>query len=324
MGQEQATCRVCGCELEGRDVYEGICSDCLEEEILSSGGRPRPAKRAKAEPKPAAGPVIEETTSPDETSVDMDADTKELVVIDDEEPQAACEAAVADRDEPAEASVALAAEPVETLEQADTDAMEIPPQAEPPDQTAADTDGEAMPLSFGDDDAELQVAEVPDETGEPPAADDAIELREAGEDQDEAPPPPPAETRRSATAGSEPESDAAVAAPPETLRLLDDDASSGPAPPFREAPTRPRRRPQPATDEEPPSPQLVYHAELEARLDDLESRLERMGAHVEALAEEQAKAGGHSPAGLLVGLLAALGALGLLAAGVLAVLHFAG
>lgn len=85
MPEKTANCRVCGCELEGRDVYEGICLSCREAEIL--GGRATPRKPRRPDPPPApAGPVVEEVAPPQKAGVDMDADTKELIALAGHEP----------------------------------------------------------------------------------------------------------------------------------------------------------------------------------------------------------------------------------------------
>jgi len=81
MAEEAPTCRVCGEALDGRDVYEGICSSCREDEILGSAGQPqrpkRPPRRAKAPPRsPTPGPADDVIAI--EAEVDMEADTKEM------------------------------------------------------------------------------------------------------------------------------------------------------------------------------------------------------------------------------------------------------
>ena len=82
MSQPTSACRGCGCGLEGRDVYEGICKDCREDEIL--GGRIKPRKPRPPKPLPKRepeAPVTKEVAPKAKRSIDLDADTKELVAI---------------------------------------------------------------------------------------------------------------------------------------------------------------------------------------------------------------------------------------------------
>ena len=75
MPDSSVTCRVCGCELEGREVYEGICTACHEDEVLGKTAKPGPRKPL---PRKKAAPVA--------PPVDMEADTREIEPLPDPDP----------------------------------------------------------------------------------------------------------------------------------------------------------------------------------------------------------------------------------------------
>ncbi|MBM4035094.1 MAG: hypothetical protein FJ291_25400 [Planctomycetes bacterium] len=134
MDEDAPKCRSCGDELQGRDVYEGTCKKCREEAILGA-----PAKRKGAEPQPPrAGP--DRAIPPDaiaiETSVDLDADTREIAV----EPGAA---------EPAEPapspSADIALPPVELA----SDGASLDAPAPPPGAGAVAAAPDASPARAG-------------------------------------------------------------------------------------------------------------------------------------------------------------------------------
>ena len=78
MSDETLTCKVCGAELEGRDVYEGICKSCREEAILGSAAPPpKPKPRKQAAAKAAQGAAGSDAIAI-ETDVDVEADTREI------------------------------------------------------------------------------------------------------------------------------------------------------------------------------------------------------------------------------------------------------
>lgn len=66
MPDKGPTCSQCGCPLEGRDVFEGVCTACREEQIL--GGGRASGKRARAAP----------VAPPARAKVGADEDTKEM------------------------------------------------------------------------------------------------------------------------------------------------------------------------------------------------------------------------------------------------------
>jgi hypothetical protein len=89
MTEDKTQCSVCGADLEGSDVYEGLCRKCREDQIL---GRPpsarkpprpvappplRPAAPPPLKPSPASGPGVIAI----ETDVEPDADTREMLVL---------------------------------------------------------------------------------------------------------------------------------------------------------------------------------------------------------------------------------------------------
>jgi hypothetical protein len=100
MSEDTVQCSVCGADLEGSDVYEGICHKCREDRVL--GSRPsvrkpaRPAPPPPAKPSPAPPPPTRIGAAPDvialETDVDTDADTREMLEL----KEAAAEAAAAE------------------------------------------------------------------------------------------------------------------------------------------------------------------------------------------------------------------------------------
>ena len=144
MDDESAKCRSCGAELQGRDVYEGVCKACREEAALGAPAatrRPRSPKRRPPPFTPTPGDAIAI-----ETSVDLEADTKEM----SPEERAAEEAA------------RRAAEP----EFSPGEPAE--PAAE--DQPAVPIDSDVIPFSFGPSDASPPPAAAEAPPAEPPAA----------------------------------------------------------------------------------------------------------------------------------------------------------
>ncbi|NQT88479.1 hypothetical protein HQ560_17055 [bacterium] len=72
MPSSPVKCRACGSELEGREIYEGICGSCHEDEVLGKTPKPKPRKSPpRGRPKPAPPPV------------DMEADTREIEPLPD-------------------------------------------------------------------------------------------------------------------------------------------------------------------------------------------------------------------------------------------------
>ena len=81
MAEHTPTCRECGAALDGRDVYEGICTSCREEQVL--GGPPLTGKRTRP-PGPVrrpAAPSAPAAAAEGASAGDADADTRELMVI---------------------------------------------------------------------------------------------------------------------------------------------------------------------------------------------------------------------------------------------------
>jgi len=331
MADRQATCRVCGAELEGRDVYEGICRTCREEEILSGGARPRkpaaPRPRPAPAPMPQAPAIVEPPPSPDVPSVDMDADTKELVVVADGTSAP-----------PEPSGAAIEAPPLDT------------PAAHP---EAADSDTEAVPLVM-DDGAEIQILDVDGDGAEPSSAAVAIRVDEP-EDGDRDYALPVTEVDMGVLAGTDGEH-SAVTIPPDMLRFVPDDEAGSAAPPPAAPPSaEPEPEPAPAeeppadeppmpelsieTDEptaapppaqpplrpaptvtEPPAPRIELDAEFDARFRQLESRLAELSDRVTALGRAQGSRG--SGGGALVKCLATAGVLAILGAGAFALLKY--
>jgi len=331
MADRQATCRVCGAELEGRDVYEGICRTCREEEILSGRVRPRkpvaPKPRPTPAPKPQAPAIGEPPPRPDVPSVDMDADTKELVVLPDGTPE-------------------LPAAPVS--------AIEAPPLGTPAAHPeAADSDTEAVPLMMDDGD-EIEILDVGADG--PDASSPAVAIRvDEPEDDDRDYALPVTEVDMGVLAGTDGD-DSALTVPPDMLRFVpDDEAGSAAAPPAAPPPAEPEPAPAPAeepladeppmpalsieadeppaapppaqpplrpapTVTEPPVPRLELDAEFDARFRQLESRLAELSDRVTALARAQGSGG--SREGAAVKGLAAVGVLAILGAGAFALLKY--
>ena len=331
MADRPATCRICGAELEGRDVYEGVCRTCREEEILSGGVRPRkpaaPRPRPAPAPTPQAPAIDEPPPSPDVPSIDMDADTKELVVLADGTSAP-----------PEPPGAAIEAPPLDT------------PAAHP---EAADSDTEAVPLVMDNGD-EIEILDVDGGGAEPSSAAVAIRVDEQ-EDGDRDYALPITEVDMGLLAGTDGEH-SAVTVPPDMLRFVPDD-EAGPAAPPPIAPPSAKPEPEPAPAEEPPAdeppmpglsiaadepaaapppaqpslrpaptvtepsaPRLELDAEFDARLRRLESRLAELSDRVAALARAQGSGG--SGGGAAVKCLAAVGVLAILGAGAFALLKY--
>ena len=78
MSDETLTCKICGAELQGRDVYEGTCKPCREEAILGSAPPPKKSK-PRQQPAPKAAQVSDGADAiAIETDVDIEADTREI------------------------------------------------------------------------------------------------------------------------------------------------------------------------------------------------------------------------------------------------------
>ncbi len=332
MSQQQTTCRACGCELAGRDVYEGICKRCREDEILGKSARarkpprPQPDPAPAARPQPPADPVISQAPPPpDEPRVDMDADTKELVIVG-EGPD--------DRSGPAAGQGGDAPAP------------------------SLDADTKAAPLVI-DEEAELSILDAsdhePDDALAPPAV--AIRVEEPDADPGYVLPLSDVSTGLLSADDAQP---SAVTSPPQPLRILTDRPATPPAEPpspgARRAPARrqppaqpvedeppppdlklrlhhpavepaPSPKAPPATDEPEPRPpaRLAIDTELDARFRQLEGRLAELAARIDALAEAQpSHRHGGSAVTFLVAVLAGLGALLLLGGGLVVVLRLLG
>ena len=69
MPDQSPRCRQCGAELQGRDIYEGVCRDCREEQVL--GGRPSRTRETAA--PPAVAPPLPPRVSMEEDTRELDA-----------------------------------------------------------------------------------------------------------------------------------------------------------------------------------------------------------------------------------------------------------
>ena len=289
MSERQTICRVCGGALAGRDVFEGICRGCREDEVLGSGARPRKPTPPKPEPKPEPSrpPVTPQVAPPpDSPDIDVDADTKELAVLGDLPPAP-------------EPSAAPAAEDGQApLTFAGPEAPDSPYDAEAAD-TGLDSDTEAVALP-ADAGFELSVIDLveEEELDKPPAASPPIE-------------PPPPEPRQEPVEG-----EPAQETPPE-LRIRLDHPAAEPEP-------TPTPRPAPADDAPAPPARLNLSPELDARFRTLESRLAELAARLDDARPlrgpaAQVKLG----MCLVLGMALAAGLLGALAVGVLALIKLA-
>ena len=55
MSEDTRNCRLCGAPLEGRDIYEGVCATCREEEVLGSANAPKEEEPRPRKREPSAG-----------------------------------------------------------------------------------------------------------------------------------------------------------------------------------------------------------------------------------------------------------------------------
>jgi hypothetical protein len=312
MGQRSATCRACGCELTGRDVNEGICKDCLEEEVL--GGRPKPRKPRPPKPEPPAPAVEEAAPAEADLRIDLDADTKELVAIEAAAPQTSPEPGP----EPP---------PTEDHETAIRFA-ELGPRRDP---LSPEAGGGGEPVTAGvDDEGELPVTEI--DIDEEAGATEAV------------PTPPTAaapqwvEAKRTVlpavsgvTAAAPPsgqEPSPVGMAPPEPLRLPSADEQAPPAQKPVATPSDLKiRLDHPAAEASPPSPpdkgltpvvELKTAPELQARLGRLERRLDDLAARVDALRADEAAGQVRAGFRFLSGMALGLGLLAVVAVGLMA------
>jgi hypothetical protein len=260
MAEPQATCRRCGCELEGRDVYEGICRPCLEDEVL--GGRARPRKPA---PPPAAPKPQKPIPPPAAPGIDMDADTKELEVLPETSPEPPDPPAADD------GAVGLAFQDETELEFTDVPSDDADTPADPPAAVAVDDvgDDEILPLTeFAQDDSPAPRAAPPAAGDEPPDL-----LRFSGQDAETeipaAPPPPepePAPADEGGGAEREPE-----------IRLRLDHLEPAPEP--ERGPAAALRSPE---EDLPAAPaRLRLDPELESRFRALEARVAELAARLD-------------------------------------------
>ena len=280
MSEQTTTCRVCGCELEGRDVYEGICGPCREEEILAGTKvRKRPTKRA---PRSTDGIPTPHSPIPTAPPIDMDADTKELLAVEEPAPV------------PTTPPSPTTATPGSTIQFAEFPTPKPPPP--PPD--VSDTSGTDAAVVPADLDDELQVLEpshapttsqpqssqpespLPRDEPEPPAFDLGFQKTDAPEPP--APSPPEPEPLH------EPEPSQPADAGDTTLdfafaELADEPEPNAPASePEPAAPPRPAPSPPaPTTTDvsfEPPPP----HADMAAQIARLQKRLDDVAARLDA------------------------------------------
>lgn len=328
MPDKVSTCQECGVELEGRDVYEGMCRSCREDMVLEGKSPPRRRKDTASQPAepPPALPA----------SVTMEEDTKEMDVVQappptatpplegdrdsaDEPPapEAAPSVAAADLSSEAEdlAAADLSSE-AENLVPAIVVPSEEEPASAPSDLASAQADLEEVVLepdtdAIDSDDEVVLDLKVLSDTDEPE--------REAAK----APPALPIESAVPLPAARE-------------LRLEADDAQS-PAPaeasPAQEAEPQP---PEAATgaEESPAAPAALDFADPGAAAqtgaledfpeENIRRALDRLGKQVAELATEleRVRGGGRAPAQqialgfrLCVGFVLGLGLLGVLVVG---------
>ena len=80
MSEDTPICRVCGAELQGRDVYEGVCKSCREEAVLGDTKLPKKPKsptRQAEPPRAAAEPAAHAIAL--EADVDVEAGAGEAL-----------------------------------------------------------------------------------------------------------------------------------------------------------------------------------------------------------------------------------------------------
>ena len=295
MSDRPNTCRACSCQLEGRDVYEGICRSCREEEILAGT---KPLKKRKTvsreaqpppEPSPAAPP-------PASSPIDMDADTKELLALEDPAPAFAL-------DPPPEPPSPPAEQHATAISFAEFHPAQLADDAAPPDPHEPSlSDDTTLLVSPVELDEELPVVEPEEhratdhdeqaERAAPPEDEPPgirLSLPSDAEPQttsplpsrtEQAPEAPPREPAASAAAEEEsPYTDITLAEPPRQ--------AESPAGAERPAAAQPRAADHPpgtATELvlEAPDP----HSELAAKLDGLASRLDQLTLRLDGLAEQ--------------------------------------
>ena len=316
MGQRPTTCRACGAELHGRDVYEGICRSCRENEVLGAA-KPR-ARGPRSSPAPAPPPSA--APPPDGPSVDMDADTKELLALGGGE--AAAPPSPPTPPAPP-SSTAAAGEAGTSLRFAEFESPEPKPRPSPSQSPAASSAADTESLGVELAEPELPVTEP---------ADDEPTRQMPAEPAPEGPPPSSEEPAPSVFLGMaeprlEPEQPAGPSArvraarrpppalPPQSLHLPDAPPSPAdtdqatqtaseaptphPQPPdsqaadarpplIRIAPDGPEHRPAssaPAPDDTA-MPQVLWDGdrELYQRLETLSSTVDELAARVDRLA----------------------------------------
>ncbi len=316
MPDKVSTCQECGVELEGRDVYEGMCRSCREDMVLEGKSPPRRRKDTASQPAepPPALPA----------SVTMEEDTKEMDVVQAPPPTATppLEGDRDSADEPPapEAAPSVAAADLSSEAENLVPAIVVPseeePASAPSDLASAQADLEEVVLepdtdAIDSDDEVVLDLKVLSDTDEPE--------REAAK----APPSLPIESAAPLPAARE-------------LRLEADDAQS-PAPaeasPAQEAEAQP---PEAATgaEESPAAPASLDFADPDAAAqtgalegfpeENIRRALDRLGKQVDELATEleRVRGGGRAPAQqialgfrLCVGFVLGLGLLGVLVVG---------
>ncbi|MFP4056440.1 MAG: hypothetical protein ACLF0G_06190 [Candidatus Brocadiia bacterium] len=174
MPEDAPRCRSCGEALEGRDVYEGICTSCREELVLG-GKKPTEPKERKKTPQPQQAPS---KSPPIAADVDLDADTKELETV---EPAPQAQKALSHSEEQGRDSIL----PFTEAEQEDQGPAA--PQQSPPDL------GDELVISIDDGAAQpppsAKGTERPASQGPPSDGDDELilTLDEQPPDEQEAP-----------------------------------------------------------------------------------------------------------------------------------------
>ncbi|HUT36618.1 MAG TPA: hypothetical protein VNE39_24225 [Planctomycetota bacterium] len=170
MGDESPKCQGCGAELEGRDIYEGMCKACREEAVLGSQA-PRP--RTLRAPRPASQRPAGRPVPPDaiaiEATVDLDADTKEIGPQDEALPLT---------DSASQPTEEAASEPLAPPGPADTGEPASPePTSAAPRPAAAQQAPDLPLLEFEAPDAPRTAAPPVAPESKPPRAERSITIK---------------------------------------------------------------------------------------------------------------------------------------------------